>query len=895
MPRMAEPAARSRNALLAEIAARLGFVPPFFTPAEAAPEVLENLWRQTLSAYVENPLPAVLKERLFAYLSQFCAVPYCIVCHSCALRPLGLSAGEVLELLETPLPSAAEVERALDRLAGSDPPDGCPEPGTPLFDAVFTAAVVSFLDPGGAEVVRAEVRRVLGRTLYAHLAVFLAYVASCHSWVESHPELSWEADERARRNLGPLLAGEPRLQDFFAGYQERIEGARREGRTDVRELPLRLQRRMALHQAAIRFLAEATAVRPPLPRLLEEIASALGWEVAEVWAAEPGGGTLSRVAAWSAPGAEDRDLEAVSDRLHFARGEGLPGRAWEAGRAVWTDDPAAVSGAERGELLRGTGRRTAIAVPMRVAAEIPGVLVLFTRRAEPRDEGLLELLETLGTQLGAALARASAVEARRQSDARKAAMLEAALDAVVTMDAAGRVQEWNPAAEAMFGYPKEEALGRPVADLIVPPELREGHRRGLERHLATGDSEILGRRVEMPARRADGGELPVELTVVRVPDQDPPAFTAFVRDLTERRRSEQERALLAAIVEASADAVLRTTPEGVITTWNPGAERLYGHTRDEAIGRSVAMLIPSERRAELGRFMSRAVAGETAQFETVRRHRSGRPLDVSVSVSPIRDAAGRVVAVTSTSRDIGERKRAEAEREALVGELQSSMRLSELLLGILGHDLRNPLNAILTASAVLAERLDGSGGREPVARIESSGRRMARLIDQLLDFSRIRLGAGLPLEPRPADLAEVAREVIAEAATAATPSGRVRFAARGDTAGRWDPDRLAQVVSNLVANALAHGGTDDPTVVSVDGSAAGRVVLRVENAGEVPAEVLPSLFEPHSGAGRRGGHSAGAGLGLFIARELVLAHGGTIRHLTPAPGRTAFEVELPRG
>jgi hypothetical protein len=213
---------RTTGEIVGEIRGRFGFLPPFFEPALATPGVLENLWRQTLSAYVENPLPALFKEKLFAYLSRYCAVPYCIVCHSCALRPLGMAAADVLRLIEAPPRIDDGITAQLTLLSAQPAPLAeWPASGSALEAALIDGAIFLFLFPDRAERCQRELRRLLDAD-YPRLAEFLAYVRSCHGWVETHPELAYEADERARANLGPLIAQEPRLEEFFRDYRERV-------------------------------------------------------------------------------------------------------------------------------------------------------------------------------------------------------------------------------------------------------------------------------------------------------------------------------------------------------------------------------------------------------------------------------------------------------------------------------------------------------------------------------------------------------------------------------------------------------------------------------------------------------------------------------------------------
>ena len=246
------------------------------------------------------------------------------------------------------------------------------------------------------------------------------------------------------------------------------------------------------------------------------------------------------------------------------------------------------------------------------------------------------------------------------SEARKGALLESALDAIVGMDGEGRIIEFNPAAERLFGYARGEALGRPLAEVMIPARLREQHRSGLAHYLATGDGPMLGKRIEMPALRSDGSVFLAELTVIPLSVGGPPTFTGFVRDITDRRRAEELRQQLAAIVESSDDAIIAKTAEGTILTWNRGAERLYGYTAEEAIGRPITMHVPPERRQEILDILERVKDGESVEhYETVRLRKDGVRIDVSLTVSPLRDEGGRIVGASAIARDISERKNIE--------------------------------------------------------------------------------------------------------------------------------------------------------------------------------------------------------------------------------------------
>lgn len=228
-----------------------------------------------------------------------------------------------------------------------------------------------------------------------------------------------------------------------------------------------------------------------------------------------------------------------------------------------------------------------------------------------------------------------------------------------------------------------------------------------------------------------------------------------------------------------------------------------------------------------------------------------------------------------------------------LAELEDAVRFSDLFTGMLGHDLRNPLGAILVAADLAMARAESDRVKKPISRILNSGRRMARMIDQLLDFTRMRLGAGIPLRPSPVDLAALVRQVVDEL-EGANPEIAIRLEHAGDTRGTWDPDRLAQVFSNLVANAIHHGTPERGIRVGIDGAAAESLRIEVQNGGAIPPSLVDHVFEPMTRSERRRDGSQGLGLGLHITREIVRAHGGTIAVCSSEEDGTTFTITLPR-
>jgi signal transduction histidine kinase len=233
-------------------------------------------------------------------------------------------------------------------------------------------------------------------------------------------------------------------------------------------------------------------------------------------------------------------------------------------------------------------------------------------------------------------------------------------------------------------------------------------------------------------------------------------------------------------------------------------------------------------------------------------------------------------------------------RLALAEELRQrseTLRLNEMFTAVLGHDLRNPLNAILTCAVLLERRADDPAVREIAARILSSGQRMAKMIEDVLDLTRARLAGGIPLKRASANLATVVNRVVQEVRTA-HPGRVLEVSAEGDLTGEWDVDRLQQMASNLVGNAIQHGERTGPIVVRMAGSSADQVTFSVASAGVISPEILPSIFDPfHRGPQAPG---AGLGLGLYIAQQIAHAHQGRLVVESTAPLGTLFTVRIPR-
>ncbi len=273
--------------------------------------------------------------------------------------------------------------------------------------------------------------------------------------------------------------------------------------------------------------------------LLEAIGMALRWPVGSVWRAGRSS-ELHCVANWSASDFDGAPLVEASRTAILPAGVGLPGRVSQSGQSAWITDVVDDENFPRAAAAARAGLHSAFCFPLQSGDGVEGLAEFFSpRRMDPAPE-LLATMASLGSRIGDALRRQRVDRAIRLSEARLRAVLAAALDAVVIADANGVVLEFNPAACATFGYQRDEAVGHELAELIIPPDLRRRHQKGLARYLRTEQPRVLDRRIEIRGKRADGSVFPVELTITRIAVPGSPVFAGYLRDLSERRRAEEE-------------------------------------------------------------------------------------------------------------------------------------------------------------------------------------------------------------------------------------------------------------------------------------------------------------------------------------------------------------------
>jgi PAS domain S-box-containing protein len=578
---------------------------------------------------------------------------------------------------------------------------------------------------------------------------------------------------------------------------------------------------------------------------------------------------------------------------------------------------------------------------------VVGVIEFFHSEIREPDPDLVHLFAAIGSQVGQFVERARAEEALRDSEARTRAVVEGALDAVIVMDAAGRIEEWNPQAEATFGWKREEAVGHVLANMIIPHRYRDSHWRGLARFLATGEGPVLNRRIELEALHRGGHEFPVELTISPLRIGEAFIFSAFVRDISERRRSEQTVRFIAEAGTAlastleyettlarvarlavpsladfcyvdllEADGTLRRV---AIAHWDTATEeRARDRLRRFPLERNTAhpifqVLAEGKPRVfeHVGEEELAAVAHSPAHLEEMRDlgitswmcvplMTRGMPVGAMtfMAAESARHYAPHDVAV---AEDLARRAAVAIDNARLYRQLQDSLRTRDEFLSSASHDLKNPLAAIkglaqlLQRRAARGETLDFDQIRDGLTRIDVTTTKMTAIVDELLDIAKLQMGRPLDLERRPMDLVSTARAVAAEQQQQ-TRRHTIEVETSGnELLGAWDPVRVERVLGNLVSNAVKYspgGGTITVSVRQEDGWA----VVDVQDQGiGIPAADLPYIFERFRRGSNVIGRIDGTGIGLAASRHIVEQHGGSISAESVEGGGAHFTVRLPIG
>jgi PAS domain S-box-containing protein len=348
---------------------------------------------------------------------------------------------------------------------------------------------------------------------------------------------------------------------------------------------------------------------------------------------------------------------------------------------------------------------------------------------------------------------------------------------------------------------------------------------------------------------------------------------------------------LAAIVDSSDDAIVSKDLNGIVRSWNRAAEEMFGYRADEIVGKSIRMIIPPDRQDEEDEVLRRIRRGDSVDhYETIRMRKDGTRLNISLSVSPVRDDTGEIIGASKIARNITERKQTEQ-------QLAAANRMKDEFIATLSHELRTPLNAVLGYSRLLRSGSLPLDRRDhAVAAIERNATALTQIVEDVLDMSSIVAGK-MRLQVQSVDIAKVIREaydtVVPAAIAKSIEVTLLLDPIDGIVSG--DPDRLQQVIWNLLSNAVKFTPKHGRVQVRLERVNSHLEVVVSDNGAGIPAEFLPHLFErfqqADAGPSRRHG---GLGLGLAITRHIVEMHGGTVTAASDGEGTgSTFRIRLP--
>ena len=448
-------------------------------------------------------------------------------------------------------------------------------------------------------------------------------------------------------SIGALAVGEPWLMGQWVGQEASANGDHRNGKRSS-------SYEAALAGELVSAIAQAENVEVAFELALREICALTGWAFGQAWVRN-GGPYLECSPAWCATSTDLRPFRDRSESLTFGPGEGLPGRAWAGKQPVWLPDLSADPDLPRSPFAREAGLVAALAVPALADQEVVAVLEFFMRKADEQAEALVDLASTTAAQLGALIRRKQAEDALRASEECFRTLVDSVEDcAIFRLDAGAQVTSWNSGAERITGYHTQDIVGCNVARLYTPEAVHDGRP---EHHLARACEH--GRFEEADWRvRSDGLRFWASVVITPLHDQAGRlrGFSHVIRDATSQKVAEDELHRLRSIVDCSDDAIVSFNELGVITTWNPGAERLFGYSAREMIGRSITVLVPTDALEHHHQSLAHALEQKhVSRYECSALRKNGGRVDVGVTVSPIRDPEGRLTGASAIARDVTDR------------------------------------------------------------------------------------------------------------------------------------------------------------------------------------------------------------------------------------------------
>lgn len=477
------------------------------------------------------------------------------------------------------------------------------------------------------------------------------------------------------------------------------------------------------------------------------------------------------------------------------------------------------------------------------------------------------------------------------NESRLSAIVQSSQDAIISKDLKGIITSWNTAAEKIFEYSAQEAVGQHIS-IIIPEDLIEEEAMIINRVKS-------GERIDhYPTLRKtkSGRRVPIALSVSSIVDLNGEIIgvSKIARDISEQAISEEKQARLAAIIDSSDDAIISKDLNGVIKSWNPGAQRIFGYTEEEAIGKHITLIIPPELRDEETVIIGKIRKGEkVSHFDTLRVSKTGKMIHISLTVSPVRDRNGKIIGASKIGRDITERVELEQQRKMLTQRLQELNNYKDEFMAMASHELKTPLTVVKANLQILEQKLHTDSRVNFVDKALRQVNKLSDLISDLLDVSKIQSGK-LELNKTTFDLIPFLKD-ITDSIQPTIAEHMIHFTyTRGEkimvTA---DEERMEQVVINILTNAVKYSPSAKKVELEVavrDGNAV--VTIKDEGIG-IADDDLDKIFTRFFRVRGLASTFSGSGIGLYISAEIIKRHDGDIG-VESEPGKgSTFYFSIP--
>ena len=479
----------------------------------------------------------------------------------------------------------------------------------------------------------------------------------------------------------------------------------------------------------------------------------------------------------------------------------------------------------------------------------------------------------------------------RLSDFSPMEQKQAILAAIVASTDDGIISSWNPATIKMFGYTEDEAIGKHIS-LIIPDD-RLDEEAFIISQIKAGEKVEHFETVRMAK---DGKFISLSLTISPILDGDGKVIGAskIARDISERKKAREKQAMLASIVSASDDAIISKTLQGIITSWNPAAIKMFGYTEDEAIGKHISLIIPDDRLDEETYIIGEVSKGiKVDHFQTIRKTKDGKLVPLSLTVSPVINESGNIIGASKIARDISAEQASQQETARLYEHLKVLNAKKDDFIALASHELKTPLTSMSAYLQILARLEQDVKNKTFVDKLQHQLKKLSSLVDDLLDVSKIEAGK-MRFEKEDFDLKEVIEEAI-DMIIHANPGYSITFEnASPKCIVNGDSHRIEQVVINLMTNAIRYSPNSNSLKIYLI-EASNEIKLGVEDYGiGIAQEKLQNIFSRYYRVEGSNGKVSGLGIGLYICHEIVSRHNGRIWADSTLGKGSTFWFALPR-